>query len=161
MTGEASEEREEWIKDGLLDYMHKWETELQRTLGELQLLASPAVAELADRVSDALLEITAPVELRGDFDDYYWGFLSSRDLVRVLLNAMREELGLPPAPLDGPFGRDDNWPWLDEPPSADYYAKKRATAQARMAVGSRSVQGGGGLSRRKRRWPRGGTRGTG
>lgn len=122
LSGEGSEEQEEWIKEGLLDYLYKWETELQRALGEVQLLASPDVVDLAERVSGALMDITAPVELRQAFDDYYPGWFQTQDLVSVLLNAMRGELGLLPAAL-GPSRRDENWPWLDNRPARESYVQ--------------------------------------
>lgn len=65
-----SEEEEEIIQEGLPEYFHRWETELQSALADVQLIATPLVADIADRVS-ALLEPTAVIELRGRFIDYY------------------------------------------------------------------------------------------
>lgn len=49
------------IQEGFLDYVARWEEELQPALLEVQLMASPAVADLADRMSGALLEVTTPI----------------------------------------------------------------------------------------------------
>jgi hypothetical protein len=41
------------VVDGLLDYFMRWDDELQPALGEVQLLASPEVADMADRVQES------------------------------------------------------------------------------------------------------------
>lgn len=110
-----SSEDDEMIRDGLTDYMMKWDDELQPRLGDVQLLASPGVADLADRVSGALMEITSPIELRCTFEKYFPDWFRTQDLIVILRNAMRVELGLDPAATDAyPARRDPNWPWLTE-----------------------------------------------
>lgn len=113
----ADPESETVLKDELYAYYAKWEDSLQPLLGEVTLLASPAVADLADRVSGALMAVTAPIELREDFNEYYPVWFQARDLIHVLRDAMRNELGLP-AVLDAmsAFPRQGDWPWLEERP---------------------------------------------
>jgi hypothetical protein len=101
------------VVEGLLGYFSKWDDELQPALGEVQLLASPEVADMADRVSGALMEITAPVEQRLSFTDYHPDWLRAKELVVALTNVMRRELGLPEGAVEAfPARRDPDWPWL-------------------------------------------------
>lgn len=120
----ASDDDEEMLGDGLLDYFAKWDEVLQPALGEVQLLASPTVAGLADRVSGALLEITGEVESRGAFTAYYPAWFQAPDLVQVLRNDMRRELGLEPMlPEAHEFPRVGGWPWLPDRPPRDSYVQ--------------------------------------
>jgi hypothetical protein len=101
------------IRSDLSDYIAKWDEELQPRLGEVQLLASPEVGDLADRVAGALMSITSPIELRRTFGEYFPDWFRTQDLIVILRNAMRVELGLDPAAVDAyPARRDPNWPWL-------------------------------------------------
>ena len=70
---EVADEDEAFMTDGLMDYHVRWDDELQPALSDVQLVAGRGVADLADRVSGALMEITAVVERRGPFVDYYPG----------------------------------------------------------------------------------------
>lgn len=115
-----SDEDEEIIRDGLPEYFHRWETELQSALADVQLIATPLVADLADRVSAALLEPTGVIELRRWFVEYYPIWFQADDLVGVLRNAMRKEIGVEVDPAAGrPHG--DDWPWLPDRPSRESY----------------------------------------
>lgn len=108
-----------FISEGLTDYFTSWEDELQPLLGELQLVASNNVANLADRVSGALMELTIFLERRQAFTSYYPVWFQAQDLIHVLRNEMRIELGLP---SHGDSVRvEHNWPWLPSRPSAEYY----------------------------------------
>ncbi len=121
----VTKEDEEYIREGLLEYQIKWNEVLQPALGEVQLLGSPRVAELADRVSGALLEVTTVVETRGAFTEYYPSWFQTGDLIQVLRDAMRQELGLesmPPQSWDS--RRSDDWPWLPDRPSRDSYRQE-------------------------------------
>src|SRR4051812_14500871 len=60
--GEIPPKDEELLAEGLFDYFVKWEESLQPLLGEVQLLAVGEVADLADRVSGALMEVTWRIE---------------------------------------------------------------------------------------------------
>lgn len=114
---------EQLLSEGLLEYMMRWDHELQPALGDVELLASPEVTDLADRVSSALIDLTATVELRGAFDDHYPMWFQTQDLIEVLKNAMRGELGLPPMSTGRrTLGRRANdWPWLPDRPSRESY----------------------------------------
>lgn len=107
-----AKEDDELIKDGLFEYQVKWDEQLQPALGEVQLLASPEVADLADRVSGALLDVTSVAEARGALDDFYPWWDKTEKYIAKLRNAMRRELGLPPMlEVDK---RKGYWPWTDE-----------------------------------------------
>ncbi len=113
------------MREELQAYFAKWEDELQPLLGEVQLLASPKVADLSDRVSGALMEITAQVEIEGSFSEYYPGWFQADDLINVTRNAMREELGLEAVGSDRwALRRDNGWPWLDERPPRESYVQE-------------------------------------
>lgn len=124
---DESPEDDEVRRERLYDYIHQWETELQAALGEVELLATPSVVDLADRVSTALIEVTAPVELRSQFNDYYPMWFQTRDLVEVLRNAMRTELGLEPMSVDERLAerRASDYPWLEDRPPRDTYVRRQ------------------------------------
>ena len=87
-------------------------------------MASPKVADLADRVSGALMEITTPIETRSFLVDYHPGCFQAQDLLQVLRNSMRSELGLPGAITSGPIS--DDWPWLPDRPGRESYTQRRS-----------------------------------
>lgn len=66
-NNEITDEDELIIAEGLSEYLAAWEDELQPALHEVQLMASPEVSDLADRVSGALMEVTTTIETRGNF----------------------------------------------------------------------------------------------
>lgn len=110
------------VKEGLSDYFVSWETDVQPALGEVQLLASDRVADLADRVSAALMEVTVYLEREETFTDYYPMWFQAQDLLTVLRNAMREELGLEELD-DAAARRDPAYPWLPDRPSRETYVQ--------------------------------------
>ncbi|WP_161180418.1 hypothetical protein [Streptomyces sp. SID4985] len=118
-----ADDDEELIVEGLADYLVKWDEALQPALGEVELLATPGVADLAGRVSGALLELTSYVETRRAFTEYYPSWFQAQDLVEVLKNAMRVELGVSATLRDATLGRRSaEWPWLpDRPPREAYF----------------------------------------
>ncbi|MFW0769503.1 hypothetical protein ACLRGH_05680 [Arthrobacter koreensis] len=116
---EVKKEDDDFISEGLTDYFATWENKLQPLLGEVQLVASKNVTDLADRVSGALIELTGFLERRQAFTSYYPVWFQAQDLIHVLRNEMRVELGLG---SHGDSARvDDEWPWLASRPSADSY----------------------------------------
>lgn len=121
---ELSDEDDALIKDGLFEYFARWEEELQASLSDLQLVAGSKVADLADRVSGALMEITAPVETRGAFVEYYPGWFRAQDLLGVLRNAMRTELGLKDS-ISTVYPSDEDWPWLPDRPAEAEYVRRQ------------------------------------
>ena len=121
-----SPEDDDIRRERLYNYIHGWETKMRAALGEVELLATPSVVDLADRVSTALIEVTAPVELRKDFTEYYPMWFQTRDLVEVLRNAMRAELGLEPMSVDERTAarRASDYPWLADRPPRDTYHQR-------------------------------------
>lgn len=118
---------EELVAGGLLEYFGQWDEELQPALGEVQLLATPSVADLADRMSGALMELTAVVELRRPFSEHYPVYFQARDLLEVLRDAMRTELGVTAM---GTTSRvSDDWPWLPDRPSRQSYVQDHGSAK--------------------------------
>jgi len=104
------------VAEDLPTYYGRWDEKTQEVLTNLQLVSGARVGELAQRVVDALLEVATPVETRGYFTEYYPLMLALDDLIQVLHNAMREELGMPD-PIDWEGRRaDDHWPWLEDRP---------------------------------------------
>lgn len=127
---EVTAEDEALIADGLGDYVGCWDEQLQPALSDVQLVAGAEVADLADRVSGALMEITAVIERRGAFVDYYPGWFRAQDLLGVLRNAMREELGLSDA-IQTDYPRGSEWPWLPERPSEREYIRRQTEIPGR------------------------------
>ena len=117
---EVKQEDDDVISEGLIDYFITWDDELQPLLGEVQLVASKNVADIADRVSGALMELTSFLESRQAFTSYYPVWFQTRDLIHVLRNEMRVELGLP-SHGDSVHGKD--WPWLKSRPSTESYVQ--------------------------------------
>jgi hypothetical protein len=128
---EISGEDDEIISEGLMEYFMKWDDSLQPLLGEIQLLAAGNVADLADRVSGALMEITWRIEKRGPFTSYHAAWFQAQDLLHVLRDAMRIELGLPALGTLTAGPRGDDWPWLESRPPYESYIQQhpqRSTA---------------------------------
>jgi hypothetical protein len=115
---EISEENEAYLKDNLFEYYMRWDDKLQPALEEIQLLAKPQVAELADRTSWALIELGGFVESRQPCSLIYPYINQTRRLIDITRNAMRAELGVVDPVNTFPMPRD--WPWLpDEPPAPE------------------------------------------
>jgi hypothetical protein len=120
-----SAEDDEVIKSDLFKYMVRWDDELQPALGELQLLASREVADLADRISGALIDLTSNIEKRDSFKNHYPMWFQADDLLSVLRQAMRRELGVS-GELE-PQRRSPDWPWLPDRPPGSSYVQKRTS----------------------------------
>ena len=119
-----SEEDDALIREDLPEYFAKWDDELQPLLEELQLISSTEVADLSDRISGALMEVTAPIEKREAFVEYYPVWFQAKDLLTVLRNAMRAELGVGALPDGSLVRREEDWPWLPARPSAEHYRQR-------------------------------------
>lgn len=102
----------------------------QPALSDLQLVAGGKVADLADRASGALLAPTDAVVTQGAFVDYYPVWFRAQDLVYVLRNAMRVELGLRD-PIAADVPRDASWPWLHDRPSEEEYVRRQTLIPGR------------------------------
>lgn len=109
-TRPASAEDDDLRREALFEYHVRWDEELQPLLADLSLLAGAEVGELADRVSAALMEISGEVEVGGFFVDFYPQQFRARDLVELLRDSMRSELGLSGA-LHAQSPPCGDWPW--------------------------------------------------
>lgn len=127
---EVTDEDATFMAGGLTDYFARWDDQLQPALSDVQLVAGSEVADLADRVSDALMEITGVVEKRGPFVNYYPSWFRAQDLTGVLRNAMRAELGLNDA-IETAYPRDAEWPWLQDQPSEEEYIRRQTEIPGR------------------------------
>jgi len=104
-----SEEDDLEIQKGLDESSVRLREELQPVLGEVQLLASPEVADLAHGVSLALMDLADEVDSRSHYDAYYPISLRTNDLLKALREAMRRELG-----VSGELVTQQPraWPWV-------------------------------------------------
>lgn len=116
--------------DGLTTYLMRWDDELQPALVDVQLLAGAKVADLADRAAGALMELTAVIETKGAFTEFHPQWFKARDLLGVLRNAMRRELGLLDA-VDAELPRSGDWPWLSERPTEEEYIRRQTAIPGR------------------------------
>ncbi|MGO4431762.1 hypothetical protein AB4Y88_00245 [Paenarthrobacter sp. RAF9] len=137
---EITPEDDESIVHGLADYFATWDDELQPLLGEVQLVASKEVADLADRVSGALMELTSFIERREAFTSYYPVWFQTQDLIHVLRNEMRVELGLV---SHGDSERGDDWPWLKSRPAAESYIQDHSSQEGPEDAPPSGVLGSG------------------
>ena len=127
---EANADDEATIADGLTEYLIRWDDELQPALSDVQLVASAHVADLAERVSGALMAMTSVVEKRGAFVDFYPGWFRAQDLWGVMRNAMRSELGLNDG-VTSELPRIGGWPWLPDRPSEQEYIRRQTQIPGR------------------------------
>ena len=100
------------LKEDVFEFYQRWDGELQPVLGEIQLLANPKVAELADRTSWALMELNGFIESRQQFETVYEYSLKTSHLLESVRNAMRTEIGLTRPIKTFPMPKD--WPWLPD-----------------------------------------------
>jgi hypothetical protein len=101
--------RRDETEEGLDRSSARVTNELYPVLGELRLIASRAVADLAGRTSDALMLVWEDVAHGGGGGTHK----PTRDLIDTTLNAMRSELGLPEAIRIWPTNSElEQWPWL-------------------------------------------------
>ncbi|NDL57037.1 hypothetical protein [Phytoactinopolyspora mesophila] len=126
----VADEDEAFMADGLMDYFGRWNDQIQPALSDVQLVAGSGVADLADGVSGALMEITVVLEKRGPFVNYYPGWFRAQDLLGVLRNAMRAELGLNDA-IETDYPRGAEWPWLQDRPSEEEYIRRQTEIPGR------------------------------
>ena len=114
----AASDDESTLKEDVFTFYQRWDEELQPVLGEVQLLAGPKVAELADRTSWALMELNGFIDSRQQFEIVTEYGFKTRHLLEAVRNAMRAEIGLTSPVRTFPMPED--WPWLpDEPKAAD------------------------------------------
>lgn len=113
------------IREMSFEWITRWEAELQAMLTEIELMASPVIADLAVRASQGVLEAVPQVQHLGGgetrvtpaaYDDHWPVQQAAKDLCGVLRNAMRQELGLAETLTREPLV-DADWPWLPDRPS--------------------------------------------
>lgn len=138
-TKPASDEDDELRKESLFDYHVRWHDELQPLLADVSLVAGAEVGEMADRVSAALMEISGTVEVGGFFVDFYPQQFRARDLVGMLRNVMRSELGLHEV-LDLESPRDGDWPWPSDVPDEVEYIRRQTEIPGRPELTKRERQ---------------------
>jgi hypothetical protein len=94
----------------------RWHTELQPALGEMMLIATPDVAELAARLGDGLLYLIAVLIENKNSSTFDSWTGKCGQLLEVLINKMRSEMGLPGAIkselIDESVEKKGEWPWL-------------------------------------------------
>jgi len=106
------------LNEDVSTFYDRWDDELQPALGEVQLLAGPTVAELADRTSWALMELNGFIDSRQMFETVMEYEFKTRYLLEGTRNAMRAEIGLTSPIKTFPMPKD--WPWLPgKPESSD------------------------------------------
>lgn len=129
------------VADGIPSYFGRWGEQTQEALTNLQLVSGARVGELAQRVVDALLEVATPVETRGFFTEYYPLQLALDDMIQVLKNAMREELGVPEPISWEARRRDVEWPWLGERPPVQSYRQGHGRLDVPASTDAQRAQG--------------------
>lgn len=116
-----TEDDEQMVREMMIEWMERWDTELQPILSEMELLASPGVADLAARAAHGVLAAVPQTQYLGSgrrtitpafYSDHWPTQQRAQALRERLRNGMRAELGLELVP--GRESPDDNWPWLDE-----------------------------------------------
>lgn len=116
------------VREMFQEWMERWDTELQPMLSEMELLATPTVADLAARAAHGILAaVPQPQYLKADesritpavYSEHWPTQQMAKGLREPLRNEMRIELGLDPVSNQAPD--DQNWPWLgDQPSFADH-----------------------------------------
>jgi hypothetical protein len=117
---------ERLVREMCQEWMERWDTELQPMLSEMELLATPKLADVAARAAHGILEaVPQPQHLAsGDsritpavYSDHWPIQQMAKGLRELLRNEMRVELGLDS--VSDQASDDRNWPWLDDQPSFD------------------------------------------
>ncbi|MEZ5216166.1 MAG: hypothetical protein R2715_06125 [Ilumatobacteraceae bacterium] len=124
-------EDERLVREMSHDWIERWDTELQPMLSEMELLATPDVADLAVRAAHGILAAVPQSQYLGPeqskvtpnaYSDHWPTQQMAKGLRELLRNAMRVELGLELVSSQTPSDRD--WPWLPEQPSFEDHRKR-------------------------------------
>lgn len=122
--------------DLVYEYFGRWEDELQPVLAELMLVSGAGVADMASRVSDALMELGGFIEVGGYYVDFYPKKQRTDDLIGLLRNTMRGDLGNR-EDIDSRVTRDAGWPWPSSIPDEVEYVRRQTEIPHRPALTSR------------------------
>jgi hypothetical protein len=115
---------ERLVREMSQEWMERWDTELQPLLSEMELLATPRVADMAARAAHGVLTAVPQPQYLGPgesritpavYSDHWPTQQMATGLRELLRNEMRAELGLDPVSNQSPDDR--NWPWLAGQPS--------------------------------------------
>jgi hypothetical protein len=103
---------ERLVREMFQDWMECWDSELQPMLSEMELLATPKLADVASRAAQGILDAVPQPQ--------YLGPGESRIAPAVYSDhwptqQIRVELGLEPTPDRAPA--DQDWPWMPDQPS--------------------------------------------
>lgn len=119
------------VRDMSQEWIERWDTELQPMLSEMELLATPKVADLAARAAHGILAAVPQTQYLGPgqsrivpeaYSDHWPTQQMAQGLRELLRNAMRVELGLDPVSTLVP--NDHSWPWLPDQPSVEDHRKR-------------------------------------
>jgi hypothetical protein len=127
-TEPITKDDEELIKEEVVGLYGRWDDEVRFALGEVQLIASPYVAELADRGAWALMLLIGAMDSRktwlGDIDtrktfqEVNQAYRRTLHLIEALRNEMRKELGFTDPVHSWPRSKEwTDWPWLSDKPN--------------------------------------------
>ena len=120
---EIEDDDERLLREMFQEWMERWDSELQPMLSEMELSATPKVADVAARAAQGILEVVPQPQYLGPDDsritpavysDHWPTQQMAKGLRELLRNEMRVELGLDPVSDQAP---DPNWPWLGDQPS--------------------------------------------
>ncbi|MFI8778072.1 hypothetical protein ACIGH6_13430 [Brachybacterium paraconglomeratum] len=110
--------------DQVYEYYGRWDDELQVILAEIMLVGGADVADMASRVSDALMDLGGFAEVGGYFVDFYPKKHRTDDLIGLLRNTMRGDLGNHEGIGARPTG-DAEWPWPSSIPDEIEYVRRQ------------------------------------
>jgi len=115
---------ERLVREMSQEWMERRDMELQPLLSEVELLATPKVADLAARAAHAVLAAVPQPQHLGPgrsritptaYSDHWPTQQMANGIRELLRNEMRAELGLDPVSNQAPG--DHAWPWLPDQPS--------------------------------------------
>lgn len=110
---------EAFLFEESFEWIARWDDDVQPLLGEVELMASQPVADLAARAAHGILAAVPQCQYLAlderrivpeSFENAWPLLKGSRALIDALRNAMREELGIGPITNTAPG--DPDWPWL-------------------------------------------------
>lgn len=129
----------QFIGDETLELFVRWQDDITPGLTEIELMASPKVSDLAARAAFAIYQSAPSVQYPGtdreqivptSYGDYWPSSQCARDLIDLLRNAMRVELGL--EPVQNMALTDADWPWLpSQRATLEHYEQQQSHSRAK------------------------------